>query len=84
MDRGQPGLGAAPQSIAQLAKPARRLSGRTCSRACFPQVLPLVHVSALLFGRAEYSLWCRKSKGVSEFRRPAPSSTQHPGENRPG
>ena len=36
----------------------------------------LVHVSALLFGRSEYSLWCRKSKGVSEFRRPAPSSTR--------
>mmetsp|Transcript_8202 Transcript_8202/g.19381 ORF Transcript_8202/g.19381 Transcript_8202/m.19381 type:complete len:149 (+) Transcript_8202:435-881(+) len=47
-------------------------------------VLPLVHVSALLLGRSEYSLWCRKSKGTSEFRRRVPSSSQPPGERRPG
>lgn len=34
-------------------------------------VLPLVHVSALWAGRGEYTVWCRKSKQMSEFRRPA-------------
>ena len=39
------------------------------------RVMPLIHVSALWLGRSgsEWRLWCRKSKGVSEFRRPASS-----------
>ena len=39
-------------------------------------VLPLVHVSALWSGRGEYTVWCRKSKQMSEFRRPAPKPVE--------
>ena len=41
-------------------------------------VLPLVHLSALWSGRGEYSVWCRKSKHASEFRRPAPIKSGPP------
>ena len=41
------------------------------------RVMPLIHISALWLGRSgsEWRLWCRKSKGMSEFRRPASSSS---------
>ena len=34
-------------------------------------MLPLIHVTAMWLGRSEWSLWCRKGKGMTEFRRPA-------------